>query len=119
MIWLDVWIKKGRAGLAFCALLTHSDLQHRLHPRFRMLPRPKPDEWPAWGQVLYDDGEDEWLDLRAEAARALPPAAVSAGLPTGADCAGSQPLLGLAGMCSHVTMCSVASLQQCPFLPFL
>ncbi|KAK9821750.1 hypothetical protein WJX81_002727 [Elliptochloris bilobata] len=36
-------------------------------------------------QVLYDDGEDEWLDLRCEAARALPPAAVSAGLPTGLD----------------------------------
>ena len=35
-------------------------------------------------QVLYDDGEDEWLDLRAEAARVLPPAAVSAGLATGA-----------------------------------
>ena len=68
-----------------------------------MLHWPNSDMWRALVQVLYDDGEDEWLDLRAEAARALPPAAVSAGLPTGADSAAAQPLLRLAG--THTQLC--------------
>ncbi len=73
----------------------------------------------AWGQVLYDDGEDEWLDLRAEAARALPPAAVSAGLPTGADPAAAQPFLqpGLDVQLRHCLR--IVSLSYAPHLPSL